>query len=94
MNDTTEGFTATVTLPSTGRPAFNTQVPAPFNSPGTFRARSGLWRRGIVFVPDHASTPQFTARVKKTKNGFVLPRTASWSVRSGRASAIYTLTSR
>jgi len=61
-----------------GRVAAN-DLPAPCNDPGVFRARSGLWRRGIVFEPASWCQPSFPGKTPpRNGRGYLLRRPTTW----------------
>lgn len=54
-------------------------LPHPINDPGSFRARSGLWRRGIVYEPAPWCQPHFPGKRPPRKGrGFLLQGPATW----------------
>jgi hypothetical protein len=62
-------------------PVMGIDVPAPFDDPGTFNARSGMWRRGVKFVPAPGMVPRFSGhRPRRSGDGWIIQKTATWTV--------------
>ncbi len=70
-------------------------LPHPFNEPGTFRARSGMWGRGILYEPAPWCQPHFPGRRPPRKGrGFLLHGPTTWRCASGDIQAEYRLSPR
>jgi len=80
----------TVRLAGNG-PVVGVDVPAPFDDPGTFTAQSGMWRRGVKFRPAPGLVPRFSGhRPSRSRDGWIIRRTATWTVEHDGQSAKYT----
>ena len=67
-------------------------LPSPLNDPGVFQARSGLWRKGIIFLPLSWCQPHFISKTPpRMGNGYLLKRTTTWSCRCEQGLVNYTL---
>ncbi|MEM4720953.1 MAG: VWA domain-containing protein [Candidatus Methanomethylicaceae archaeon] len=54
-------------------------LPAPINDPGIFRARSGMWRRGIIYLPAPWCQPSFPGKRPPQKGrGYLLKGPTTW----------------
>ena len=76
-----------------GRPRL-TEVPSPFDAPGRFVPRSGLWSKGVCFIPESPSLPEFFGSgVRSAKGKWHLRADAKWTCRAPGGAATYTLRS-
>ncbi len=70
-------------------------LPPPLNDPGTFRARSGLWRRGIFFEPASWCQPTFPGKRPPRKGpGFLLQGPVTWRCATEQIQVEYRLSPR
>jgi len=55
-------------------------LPAPYNDPGRFFARSGVWFRGVVYTPASWCQPIFPGktRIPRRRQGYLLRGPATW----------------
>ena len=75
-----------------GLPAKLQDLPDPVGRPGRFRARNGLWRRGVIFEPSPELTLQFERKPpKRTRTGFlILKGPVVWKTRGALGEVRYT----
>jgi len=102
-----QGSTLTVTATVAGENLFRilrvnrdgrveaSDLPQPLNDPGTFRARSGLWRRGIMYEPAPWCQPNFPGKRPPRKgHGYLLQGPATWRCASEQIQVEYRLNPR
>lgn len=67
----------------------------PFSKPGQFRARHGLWRKGVVFTPSTDLLPKFK-RGKASRKGrvYVVQAPATWECQADSKIVTYRLVKR
>jgi len=66
-------------------------LPEPLGDPGVFKARSGCWRKGVIFTPHPQCQPQFILKVPpRTGKGYLLKGPTTWNCRFSGGTAEYT----
>ncbi len=92
-SDEEEPTARSVRLSGNG-PVMGVQVPAPFDDPGTFTARSGMWRRGVKYRPAPGMVPKFSGhRATRSGDGWIIQKTATWTLDHDGQHAKYTFKS-
>lgn len=87
-------FSGTLRISRNGRVEPSDDLPDPFYNPGTFLARSGIWRKGIIFVPAYWCHPSFKMNIPtRLGKGYLIKRTVSWTCQTPDGRAEYTLRS-